>query len=135
MNCCCIQHYRDTTFKICRVLLYPPPPPPPPPPLPPPPPPLQDSKGEKRADGRQKRIVWKCDCAGIKTPRKGKDLGSPPPARERPSKRQGCPFQVITLSYDGFGICWCIYISLFHRVTQSVSDILDNDPGKRHFGQ
>lgn len=54
----------------------------------------QDSKGEKRADGRQKRIVWKCDCAGIKTPRKSQKDLSPPASRERPSKRQGCPFQV-----------------------------------------
>lgn len=49
--------------------------------------------------------MWKCDCAGIKTPRKssGKDLPppSPPPpspaSRERPSKRQGCPFQVLNV--------------------------------------
>ncbi len=63
--------------------------------LTPPPPPPQDSKGEKRNDGRQKRIVWKCDCGGTKTPRKDGDgdVCSPAP-RERPSKRQGCPFQV-----------------------------------------
>ncbi|CAN0520020.1 unnamed protein product, partial [Ectocarpus sp. 12 AP-2014] len=56
---------------------------------------FKDSKGEKRADGRQKRIVWKCDCAGMKTPRKGqKDLTHDQTSRERPSKRQGCPFQI-----------------------------------------
>lgn len=71
----------------------------------------QDSKGEKRADGRQKRIVWKCDCAGMKTPRKGqKDLTHDQTSRERPSKRQGCPFQVFVRE----SAILCVRIIFFH---------------------
>lgn len=39
----------------------------------------------------------------MKTPRKGQKDISPPASRERPSKRQGCPFQV------------CIFVSSFAR--------------------